>query len=81
MWLFALAFFVAPLAAILGYIPWLITTPHSAATRLAFALWYAVLATGLLNFIRRAWRDNRRLAKELAEENADSEADSDSADE
>jgi len=52
----------------LGYIPWWITTPHSTALRIAFAFWYAVLATGLLNLLARAWRNGRRNVEHDVEE-------------
>jgi hypothetical protein len=62
------AFIVGPIAVVLGYIPWWITSPHSAALRLAFAFWYAVLATGILNLLLRAWRNGRRTSEQDVEE-------------
>jgi membrane protein implicated in regulation of membrane protease activity len=68
MWLFALALIVGPIAAVLGYIPWWITTPDSSGLRLVFAFWYAVVGFAVFSIVRRAWREMRRLSAEPDEE-------------
>jgi uncharacterized membrane protein len=60
MWLLIMALIVGPLAALLGYVPWWITRPHSTGTAVFFGVWYTALVLLLVGFVRRAWREMRR---------------------
>jgi hypothetical protein len=60
MWLLVMAFVIGPLAALLGYVPWWITRPHSTGSALLFGVWYTALGTLLFALVRRAWRGMRR---------------------
>jgi hypothetical protein len=64
MWLLAMAFVVGPVAALLGYVPWWITRPHSTGAALLFGLWYAALGVALLAVVRRAWHVMRHRSDE-----------------
>jgi uncharacterized membrane protein len=61
MWLLVMALIVGPFAALLGYVPWWIARPDSTGSAFLFGVWYVALGFVLLAFVRRAWRELRRL--------------------